>query len=292
MLDNGDIIAAREGADGLDPARMGSVDRSAGSIHDLDLPVATSCTREDQLEPRAVEKSTFAFLDVCYHEPSEDVPTSRIGTYDISARTLSWIVELDPTSQYGQYSLGPGARDVAIGVGNRICNSVAIYQDGVLATPHLTITEGARSFRLDTISDGRQPCVEDAIVNWPAWSPDGEHVAFGASGGAAGRGGPDRLTGQFTIYDLDLKAAAIRPVLAGMSDIRCLEWSVDGKRIVTAGTYSGQQGTWTIAVDSGAMSILSAKIYDDIAFAPDGNKLVGQYTVDGRADQIEVVTLK
>lgn len=273
-LRDGSIVVSFGPADEVGFDRLKAVDRATGIATPIDVPLDAACSREDLHVPVALPNGGFAYLDRCLRGvvgPDSAAVVARDPSGSTS--TITSLQLAGPAA--GPFTVSPDSRRVAIGIGNQLCNSIALYEGSTRVLLDVTLSEDGREYRLDTVSDGTAPCGADAIVNWPAWSPDGGTIAFVASLAAMGVSGVDRAGRPFTIWALNLSTNQARPLLKGVLRARSLKWSWDGRLLAFSGSVDGQAGTWALDVATGIPRLIHPTVLENLAWAPDGRNIVG-----------------
>ncbi|MGH7484646.1 MAG: TolB family protein, partial [bacterium] len=273
------IYAAYAPSNGLGPARIEEVELSTGVTTPLQLTLDPVCIREDFVEPTRLPNGQLGFLDHCIHALS-DPEVSTIKTYPGVSGVAKIVANLGtlPSSR-GQFGFNPSMHQVVIGIGNQACNSISIYRDSIVTTPPIQIVDGGHSFGLDKVSDGRQDCTGDPIVDWPDWSPDGNTISFVASTDAIGVSGPARLDAMFSVWALDIKTSVAHRILTGLNHPRSLRWSPMGNSLAFSGELAGQQGTWVMGSSGGSPQLVSSLEFAWLAWSPDGSQIVGSHVL-------------
>lgn len=142
--------------------------------------------------------------------------------------------------------------------------------DGTLSwlTPQgiepMTITVGAgdRAWRLDVYFPGATPYPERddvGIARNPAWSPDGQYIAFWASSAAIGKVGLARAVVPYDLYLLDPKTLAWRVLTRGVSEgalTYAQYWSPDSQWILFSGGIGGETGLWIVSPGDGQLQLV------------------------------------
>jgi TolB protein len=134
-----------------------------------------------------------------------------------------------------------------------------------------------------------------AIVNDPAWSPDGGRIAF--SSGAATCTNGDGV-GQTTahIWTMDATGRGLRALTHGETLDRWPAWSADGRRLafVRFDIPRGTGGIYVVGVDGRGAKRISAAKGLHLAWSPDGNTLAfvpGELITFGESDANRVVLI-
>ncbi|GAB3258570.1 amidohydrolase family protein [Larkinella harenae] len=132
------------------------------------------------------------------------------------------------------------------------------------------------------ISGGMARPITDALgdCRQPAWSPDGNWLAFHAY-----------WDGTYHVWIIDKTGRQRKQLTFGVHDDREPHWSPDGKRLVFSSDRSGNYDIWQLTVESGALTPLTHHTANDfnpsfshdgqqIAFISDRTEAPGLYRID------------
>lgn len=138
---------------------------------------------------------------------------------------------------------------------------------------------------------GRARPITDAFGDsrQPAWSPDGQYIAYHAF-----------YEGNYHIYTVRADGSQRQQRTRGLSDNREPHWSPDGKSLIFASDRSKNYDIWQLTLSSGTLTQLTtdpANQYNP-AFGPDGQQIAfvsektdapGLYIRDGMGNENRVV---
>jgi hypothetical protein len=147
---------------------------------------------------------------------------------------------------------------------------------GKLAPVDFAISDGKHSFFPakdfpQFLSDSE----EQGIVFSPAWSPNGETIAFFVTLDAMGRRGSSRSDGEYKIFFMDPIEQKPYPVVGKIYDPFRLIWSPDSKWLAFIGDYglTRKHGILLYSINSGKIYPVVSGDFNRIAWSPDGNKI-------------------
>jgi Tol biopolymer transport system component/imidazolonepropionase-like amidohydrolase len=168
-------------------------------------------------------------------------------------------------------------------------------------TVRLTLTEGtsmaaalspdARTIVIDLLgalwtlsADGGRATriLEDGYdARMPAWSPDGQRIAFQAYRGAT-----------WNIWTIGRDGSGLRQETSGPFDDREPHWSPDGQRVAFSSDRSGNYDVWILTLATGDLRQLTSNPANDFmpAWSPDGGEMA--FVSDRRARGIYAVALE
>jgi len=144
-----------------------------------------------------------------------------------------------------------------------------------VAPVDFAISDGERSFLPSKDYPHFSDYPSQGIVFSPAWSPDGETIAFFATLDAIGREGWGRADGEYKIFFMDPVEQMPVPVIGEIYHPSELIWSPDSKWFAFIGEYGilKTRGLWLYSIDSGKISPVVSGRFRKIAWSPDGNKI-------------------
>lgn len=151
-----------------------------------------------------------------------------------------------------------------------------------VAPVDFSISDGERSF--SPARDYPHFLVESesqGIVFSPAWSPDGETIAFFVTLDAIGRRGWSRSDGEYKIFFMDPIEQKPAPTIGRIYHPSELIWSPDSKWLAFIGEYGilKTRGLWLYSVNSGKIYPVVSGGFRNIAWSPDGNKIAATICV-------------
>jgi hypothetical protein len=144
-----------------------------------------------------------------------------------------------------------------------------------IAPVDFVISDGRRSFSPSKDFLLSSDINEQGIVFSPAWSPDGETIAFFVTLDAIGRRGWSRSDGEYKIFFMDPVEQNPVPIIGRIYDAFELIWSPDSKWLAFIGEYGilKTRGLWLYSSDSGKIYPVATGEFDNITWSPDGSKI-------------------
>jgi len=189
---------------------------------------------------------------------------------------------------YRQKAL-PGAKAKRIVKGGRtadfesfhfLSSKISVSKDGILA--FVSKTKGRDSIYLWDLADGEvlgRISFDDIVsISSPAWSPDGNHIAFS---------GIDR-GGRSDLYTVSPDGMVLVRLTNDIYDDRDPDWSPDGRRIAFSSDrcefgHDGAYNIFTYDLDSGEISYVTWGPHKDLSpsWSPDGSLIAFSSDRDG-----------
>jgi TolB protein len=97
---------------------------------------------------------------------------------------------------------------------------------------------------LDVYSEEVRGLTDNDSMDWaPAWSPDGNFIAFAG-----------RRTGDWEIYTVDVETNSLSRITDSTANDVQPVWSPDGEQIAFASDRDGAYEIFTITIDTGSVS--------------------------------------
>jgi hypothetical protein len=113
----------------------------------------------------------------------------------------------------------------------------------------------------------------------PAWSPNGEQIAFFASLDAIGHSGISRATGEYQLYLMDAELLQPEPILDRMYFADGLTWSPNGRWLAFTGQRPGycssDECLWLFSPEREVLiQVTDDAVIGRISWSPDGKRLI------------------
>jgi TolB protein len=175
-------------------------------------------------------------------------------------------------------------RRIVVGLGLLVGCSLSLFgQEG--ARPKLLVVSN-RSGNADIFlmnadgSDAVNLTQSAGDDTFPAWSPDGKHIAFTSE-----RDGPPQL------YVMAADGSNVRRLTEAQISDRAAAWSPDGKKIAFGRNLGGNQEIFVIDADgSNPVNLTNDDAFDgDPAWSPDGKRLAFASSRGGQGFRLHVM---
>jgi hypothetical protein len=224
---------------------------------EIDLPQNSLCTRRtDYHFPTGLPDGRLGLLERCLGRWPDRVPgrddADYIVAYDWQTAALEQLVDTGlPGGWAGRFSWNPTMTRGVQGFGSLEGTIAWITPSGLLP---MTVTIGTRdkSWSLDENFETfgvLYDTYEVGIAQRPAWSPDGEAIAFWASTSVIGQSGHARARGTYSLYLLHTDTLALQAILDSVRDPERAVWSPDSRLLLFQGSVNDRDGLWLIARD-------------------------------------------
>jgi Tol biopolymer transport system component/imidazolonepropionase-like amidohydrolase len=173
-----------------------------------------------------------------------------VGLYAISALASVSLLVAQTSATAVRLTLNEGtSMEAALSPDGR---TIAIDLLGALWTLNV---DGGRATRI--LDDGYD-------ARMPAWSPDGERLAFQAY-----------LSSTWNIWTIGRDGSGLRQETSGPFDDREPHWSPDGARLAFSSDRSGNYDIWTLTLATGELRQITSNSANDFmpAWSPDGREI-------------------
>lgn len=157
----------------------------------------------------------------------------------------------------------------------------------------VTVKDGFRSWNLAENFEylGTLEGNHLGIARAPAWSPDGNTIAFMANLDAIGVGGIARGDGEYHIFLMSPDNLDPQKALSGIYNATRMSWSPDGEWLAFYG-YAGKsrsEGLWIFSPDSNQLiQVAAGKFSLPHEWSPQGEQLAGIKCINDFCDETEV----
>ena len=236
----------------------------------------------------------IGFIEFCLNNPNFVIPSSdniSLSALDPASGRVDRMMS-EPLGFNGhQFTWNPQLTEGFASTLSDLCGSIAgLKRDGPFYPP-ISVKDDDLSWDLaDFFFDDGQHCDDYGRADWPAWSPDGDWIAFFASAPQTEGSAFDRVNLPWSIFVMSADALEPRKVLGGVLHPRGLSWSTDG-RLAFSGTVADRgSGTWTFDPGSGELRRLSQTLTSWLDWSPEGNRIAASSDA-GPPSQQEVILL-
>ena len=163
-----------------------------------------------------------------------------------------------------------------VSAGGSLCASLAWLTPTRIEYPSFVIEEDGRSWPLDDYFGDEDTCTRDGRAGLPAWSPDGQTIAFLASPQSMGVDGFARLDQPWNLYLMDPEEQQPCKVLADIKGYGGLAWSPDSQWLALVGQLPWRgEGLWLFQPHTATLHrIAGGKEMYAVAWSPDGQQLI------------------
>jgi TolB protein len=150
-----------------------------------------------------------------------------------------------------------------------------IAPDGSRVVFSIPSPTGQQVDAVNLAGQDRTNLTQGGLNNWPAFAPDGRHIAFGSS-----------RDGDFEIYVMNADGSGVRRLTHSPGLDMRPAWSPDGRRLAFTSNRSGRYEICVMNADGSGVRRLSnqAERDDYAAWHPNGRQLVIVSERQGRSD--------
>jgi hypothetical protein len=196
-----------------------------------------------------------------------------------------------------QAAWSPDLSQGLLGGGSEICEGIVRVNQTGFQPWSLQLGSGASSFNLADFLAPGDDCAGTGNADLPAWSPDGQQVAFFGSPAAVGVVDQSRLDVPWTLYVVGPTLSDPTARLDGVIDPLWTGWSPNGHVLAFVGSVGGQNGAFLMSALTGQIvRFATAQSLLELAWSPDGTKVAGLTeaisAAGGVVGQIEIFDLE
>ena len=235
------------------------------------------CARADIHALTRLPDRRIGFIEFCLSNPNFVIPSNDkifLSALDPGSGRVDRLMS-EPLGFNGhQFTWNPQLTQGFASTLSDLCGSIAgLQRDGPFYPPIPIEDDGFVWDLAEFFVDDGQHCDDYGRADWPAWSPDGERIAFFASAPQTEGSAFDRVTLPWSLFVMSADALEPRKVLGGVLHPRGLSWSTAG-RLAFSGTVADHgSGTWTFDPGSGDLVRLSPTLTSWLDWSPEGNRI-------------------
>ena len=285
------ILSMRENADASgEPATLWRFNVDAHHLKELDVGQDDSCQKIDFFSLARLAHNEVAFLRECILK-NRDIPHRMIEVLHLSSMTTQRLVRHPIDASAGQMTWGPDATRGFYGEWpNSPCIELFELSRARAERADITISEGEDAWNTNEGGPNREfQCAGLGSASLPAWSPDGQTIAFIATPEAPEGAEIERLDASWNLYFADPEELDPIAVLEGIQSPRSLAWASDSRLLAFGGEFDGQEGTWLFDSETDEVSYLDAAA-GSLAWSPSGRELLIN-EVDENAEEGQLIAL-
>jgi hypothetical protein len=184
-----------EGSDGAANLSLWRVRPDGNRWTRIQIEPDEHCREAEYLKPTELPDGRVGLVESCWSAEDDDIELSLVA-YHLKSGALAPLMDEPLGYNPGGFTWNPSLTRGLFSASSNICAGIAwMTRSGIERLP-VFIGEGDSRFRVDAEIWREKPtCTRDGRADWPAWSPDGEGVAFFASpsGGVGGQARLDKL---------------------------------------------------------------------------------------------------
>ena len=240
-------------------ARIWRLRPNGSEFEMLDLPAHSSCASDwikAVLIPSVLPDGRLGYISRC--RPPDDILVTK-----------QFAIAFDEQSKTTEPLLDYSVADFSLGTGGLVWNPQMTV--GLMGDGSAFIEEQLQWFT----REGLEPLDVGLVQAYgPAWSPDGETIAFIGSE----EQGSSLVLGDYRLYLMNKEGRQIRPILEGFKATGGVSWSPDGRLLVFPAIFGEEegddQGLWLVNPESGELRMIAEGGFSIPAWSPDGRRMV------------------
>ena len=284
-LKEGSLILAVDDSD--ERLHLWGVEPDGSDYHRVDTGDDPSCRIAEQLDPTSLADGRLGFVSYCEPTNPQSPPTHTIVGLDLRSRRSEVLAVLG--LRPSRVSWNPAVTSGIVSDSSGLCASVArVTRSGVEHLPVALEGHGRRwPVDQDFFADPAGSCDAYGQADMATWSPDGRTIAFFASTDSVGKVGQARIDVTWSLYTMD--AGVLRPVIRvrGLINPTGVAWSPDSRQLAISSRRGPRRGTRLLDLNGHLNRRVSQESVRDLAWSPDGTRLVAVHEVDPDASPIK-----
>ena len=285
-LPNGWLVVADESSRaGQQLSRLWRLRPDGTEWRQLPLVDNPNCRFTSYRHPTALPDGRLGFEQVCVADRRIEQATGQtadsrgLWAYGWGTGATARLVAAPLPFPAAQYTWNPAMTSGLLAVDDTTCASLAWITPAGVELPTFSVRAGVGHWHLDQHLRHRlRPCTDKSRANWPAWSPDGQVIAFWGSPQSIGVKGAARLDRLWNLYLMSPENAQPRLVteVANVRDPRGLAWSPDGQWLAFVGEMHGyQEGLWLYTPEAPHLRLVARwEHLHSPTWSPDGQQLI------------------
>jgi hypothetical protein len=262
------------------------LDPDAPQLTEILLPEAPECRVVRYQSPHRLPDGRLGLARVCdpLLEGTPDYSRFSVSLNAVAPVTGASTQLLTMSSNPGVITWTPDQRHAVVGVGTFICQGITTVGPDGEKPFHVDISDGSRHFSLDDeLTRGARDCDFTGRADFPAYSHEGDRLAFFASPASIGVEGQARLSQPWNLYSLP-RGGAPHLVVSSITEPRGLVWTRDDRWAIFSGEVQSRgSGTWAADASTGTLIRISPQALDWLDLSPDGMRLIGTGPLDTSA---------
>lgn len=244
------------------------LDASSGQARPLTLPEPAACSGVRHGFPQPLADGRISLTQICeLSAPDSPAGRSAVLAVDPASGEVEVLSQLGTELFPSGSSWDPAVERGVASQSSSICAHLfGIDRSGPTPLP-VRLGEGDDSW----IADAELPsgCTKGR-ADWPAWSPDGETIAFFSSPDSVGKEGFSRLDEPWELLLMDPDTLQTRVLVEGVEHARATTWSPDGRWLAYV---AEEDGVFIVSAAGGRPRRVFEERARWLAWSPDGDEL-------------------